>query len=515
MSASLDPADWPAFRAQAHRMLDDIVDYLEHIRGRPVWQPAPDEVRGRFRAAVPEAPTDLAEVHREFLRDILPYVSGGAHPGFMGWVHGGGTPVGMLAEMLAGGLNANLAGRDHIPIEVERQIVRWMREIFGFPETATGLFVTGTSMANLIAVLIARDAALGFETRCAGVAANPQRLTAYASVEAHSCLAKALDIAGLGSDALRQIDLRTLEDAIAADRRAGFTPFLVIGTAGTVDTGAIDELDALADVCRRERLWFHVDGAFGALAMLAPDLAPRLKGIQRADSLAFDFHKWGQVPYDAGFVLVRDGDLHRQAFATSAHYLRREERGLAGGAPWPCDFGPDLSRGFRALKTWLTLKVYGTAALGAVISNTCASARALAARIAETPELELLAPVSLNIVCYGFRSPDVDRINSRIVVNLQESGLVAPSTTVVDGRTAIRAAIVSHRTSRREIELLVEQTIVYGLFEHACLLAEKGRTRDARDAYIQLLKRDPAHRLALNNLGTLLYGTGYRTAART
>ena len=512
---SLDPADWPAFRAQAHRMLDDIVDYLEHIRERPVWQPAPGEVRARFRADPPVAPSDLAEVHREFLRDILPYVSGGAHPGFMGWVHGGGTPVGMLAEMLAGGLNANLGGRDHIPIEVERQIVRWMQQIFGFPESASGLFVTGTSMANLIAVLIARDAALGFETRCTGVAANPKRLTAYASVEAHNCIAKAMDIAGLGSDALRQIDLRTLEDAIAADRRAGFTPFLVIGTAGTVDTGAIDDLDTLADICRRERLWFHVDGAFGALAILAPDLAPRLKGIEHADSLAFDFHKWGQVPYDAGFVLVRDGDLHRQAFATSAPYLRREERGLAGAAPWPCDFGPDLSRGFRALKTWLTLKVYGTAALGAVISNTCALARALAGRITETPELELLAPVTLNIVCFGYRSDDADRINSRIVVELQESGLVAPSTTTIDGRIAIRAAIVSHRTSLREIELLVAKTVATGLFESACRLAETGRTIEAREAYIELLKRDPSHRLALNNLGTLLYGTGYRTAART
>ena len=167
-------------------------------------------------------------------------------------------------------------------------------------------------------------------------------------------------------DGRYRIDLNALEEAIEADRRAGLTPFLVVGTAGTVDTGAIDDLDALAGICRRERLWFHVDGAYGALAILAPDLAPRLKGIERADSLAFDFHKWGQVPYDAGFILVRDGVLHRQAFAASAPYLRRELRGLAAGAPWPCDYGPDLSRGFRALKTWFTLKVYGTDALGAV-----------------------------------------------------------------------------------------------------------------------------------------------------
>ena len=568
--ATLDPADWTAFRAQAHRMLDDMLDYARDIRDRPVWQPAPAEVRARFHSDLPEAPSELAAVHADFMRDILPYAAGNVHPGFMGWVHGGGTPVGMLAEMLSAGLNANLGGRDHAPIEVERQIVRWMRRIFGFPESATGLFVTGTSMANLIGVLIARDAELGFEVRCGGVAGSPKRLAAYASVAAHSCIAKALDIAGIGSDALRsipvdrrhRISLDALREAIEEDRRTGRTPFLVVGTAGTVDTGAIDDLDALAGLCRGERLWFHVDGAYGALAMLAPDLAPRLAGIERADSLAFDFHKWGQVPYDAGFILVRDGVLHRNTFATSAPYLRKELRGLAAGAPWPCDYGPDLSRGFRALKTWFTLKVYGTAALGAAISRTCALARRLETLIAATPELELLAPVELNVVCYRYRSEDAQRINPRIVIELQESGVVAPSTTILDGRLAIRAAIVSHRTSHREIDLLVEKSVALGRameasaaasraprapadgdwppqrareaalddldgriaedpasvglrFERAGLLAEMGRALEARNAYIDVLTRNPAHRLALNNLGTLLYGTGYRSAART
>src|ERR1700679_3479103 len=169
-------------------MLDDALTYLEHIRDRPVWQPIPDEVRGHFHEPVPRAPSDLNQVHAGFLRNILPYATGNTHPGFMGWVHGGGTPVGMLAEMLAASLNANLGGRDHIPIEVERQIVRWMQSIFGFPESATGLFVTGTSMANLIGVLIARDVALGFEARCEGVAANPRRLTAYAAACVHACV---------------------------------------------------------------------------------------------------------------------------------------------------------------------------------------------------------------------------------------------------------------------------------------------------------------------------------------
>jgi tetratricopeptide (TPR) repeat protein len=380
-----------------------------------------------------------------------------------------------------------------------------------------------------------------------------------------------MDISGIGSDALRLIpvdgryrmDRNALEKVIDADRRAGLTPFLVVGTAGTVDTGAIDDLDSLAAICHRERLWFHVDGAFGALAILAPDLAPRLKGIESADSLAFDFHKWGQVPYDAGFILVRDGALHRKAFASSAAYLRKELRGLAAGSPWPCDYGPDLSRGFRALKTWFTLKVLGAQALGSVISRTCALARYLESRIAETPQLELLAPVELNVVCFRYRAGDAGRINPQIVLELQESGIVAPSTTILDGRLAIRAALVNHRTGRNEIDLLVEKTVALGRamqgsaarnrapqppqpgadwpphrareaalrdlsariasdpdavslrFESACLLTELGRTPEARDAYLDLLAREPSHRLALNNLGTLLHATGFRTAART
>ena len=312
---------------------------------------------------------------------------------------------------------------------------------------------------------------LGGEVRRGGVANGAARLTAYASREAHGCIGRALDFAGLGGDALRlirsdhrrRIDLGALADAIAADRAAGYTPFLGVGTAGTVDTGAVDDLEGMAALCRREKLWFHVDGAYGALAMLAPELAPRLRGIALADSLAFDFHKWGQVPYDAGFILVRDGELHRQAFSTSASYLKRETRGLAAGSPWPCDFGLDLSRGFRALKTWFTFKVHGAAAMGAAIARTCALARYLESRIASTPELELMAPVGLNIVCFPLprRMMPTGSID-RIVVELQESGTVAPSTTVIGGQLAIRAAIVNHRTGQAEIDMLLDRTLALG-----------------------------------------------------
>jgi glutamate/tyrosine decarboxylase-like PLP-dependent enzyme len=451
-------------------MLDDILDYIENIRERPVWQPIPDGVRARFQATVPAGPTDLAAVHDEFMRDILPFATGNVHPGFMGWVHGGGNVPGMLAEMLAAGLNANLGGRDHMPIEVERQITHWLRQLFGFPDTASGLFVTGTSMANLLGVLIARTRALGVEVRRNGVGSAGKRLVAYTSAAAHGCISQAMDLSGLGSAALhviptnglQQIDVDALDAAIAQDRHAGLTPFLVVGTAGTVDTGAVDDLASLAAIAACEKLWFHVDGAIGALAILAPDIAPRLAGIQQADSIALDFHKWGQVPYDAGFILVRDGTLHRDTFASPAAYLRRETRGLAAGALWPCDFGPDLSRGFRALKTWFTLKVYGTEALGAMISRTCELARYLEIQIATARDLELLAPVSLNIVCFRHRGDDPDRLNAKIVADLHESGIAAPSTTTIGNRLAIRAAIVNHRTELRDIDALLNAVLKFG-----------------------------------------------------
>jgi aromatic-L-amino-acid decarboxylase len=467
---TLDPVDWPTLRQQGHRMLDDMFDYLENLRERPVWQPMPQQVRDTFRQSLPAEPTSLAEVHETFLHDILPYAVGNAHPGFMGWVHGGGTAVGMLAEMLAAGLNANLGGRDQAPLEVERQMLQWVQELFGFPQDATGLFVTGSSMANLIGVLVARSKAQGVDVRNRGVADSNVRLVAYTSEAAHGCIAQAMEIAGLGSDSLRriptndqyQIDISLLKQKIVADRDQGYTPFLIVGTAGSVDVGSIDELTTLADVAQQEGLWLHVDGAYAALGMLAPEIAPLLAGIERADSLAFDFHKWGQVPYDAGFILVRDGKLHLDTFASSEAYLRRDDRAMAANSPWPCDFGPDLSRGFRALKTWFTIKVYGAKKLGRVIYRSCTLAQYMRRRIEEEPGLELLAPVALNIVCFRYRCENADEVNATIVAKLQQLGIAAPSTTTIRGQLAIRAAIVNHRTKSCDIDTLLRSVIQIG-----------------------------------------------------
>jgi aromatic-L-amino-acid decarboxylase len=463
--ASLDPDDWSDLRAQGHRMLDDMFDNLATVAERPLWQAPTSDQRARYRAELPRGPGRLEDAHAQFMADVAPYGSGNRHPGFMGWVQGGGTAVGMLAEMLAGGLDANLGGRDHMPIVVERQVALWMAELFGFGPEASGIFLTGTSLANLCAVLVARDRALGADVRHTGV--RDVRVVAYASKGVHSCIVRAMDMTGLGWDRLRLIEtdadyaisLPALEAAIAADRAQGLKPFLIVGTAGSVDVGAIDDLDGLADIAQREGAAFHVDGALGALGVLAPAVAPRLKGIERADSLALDFHKLAQAPYDAGFLLVRDAAAHKRTFTYSeAAYLRHAERGLAGGEWWPCDFGPDLSRGFRALKVWFALKTYGLDALGAVIGRTCELAAELARRVAASEELELLAPVGLNIVCFGYVGAD----NAAIAADLQEAGRVAPSTTTLNGRTAIRAAIVNHRTGPEDIEALVEGVLARG-----------------------------------------------------
>ena len=470
---SLDPTDWTDLRALGHRMVDDMFDHLASLRDGPVWRPMPEEARRQMRRALPRGASPPEAVYEDFQRLVRPFATGNLHPRFMGWVHGGGNPIGMLAELLAGGLNANLGGRDHAPIEVERQVIAWSAEILGFPHNASGVLVTGTSIANLIGVLVARSATLGPSVRRYGVgAAEMTGLTAYTSAAAHGCLPRAMEMAGLGSAALRmipcddqgQMRLDALADRVAEDRAQKHRPFLVVGTAGTVDIGAVDDLAGLADFAEAESLWFHVDGAFGAIAALAPKLRPLLAGIERANSVAFDFHKWAQVPYDAGCIVVRDAARQLETFGAEAAYLQRERRGLASGGVWPCDLGPDLSRGFRALKVWMTLSVYGADRIGAIAQQTCDLAAALADRVDREPALERLAPVALNIVCFRFIAADgdVDRLNADIVADLQEAGIAAPSTTIINGVLAIRAAIVNHRTSHHDIEVLVDAVLEMG-----------------------------------------------------
>lgn len=461
---NLDPEDWPAFRALARRTLEAALDHMEGAAERPVWSPTPEAARAALASPPPwegEGPEAAAEAA---LAHILPYPTGNTHPRFFGWVHGAGTPGGLVAEIIAAAMNANCGGRDHAAILVERQVIEWCREAFGFPEGAGGLVLSGTSTGTVLALLAARERALP-GARAKGV--GGARLVGYASAESHSCIMRAFDQIGLGSEALRLIPvdgdfrMRTdaLREAIAADRATGAQPFLVVGAAATVNTGATDDLSALADIAAAEGLWLHVDGAFGALMALSPTLAPRVRGMERAQSLAFDFHKWAHVNYDAGAVLVRERPALLDAFGQGADYLAGMPRGLGGAKPWPSDMGIELSRGFRALKVWFALKEHGLNRIGEKIAENVACAARLAGLVEAAEDFELLAPAPLNIVCFRHVPPgftgDLDALNREIVMRLQESGEAAPSTTMIRGRLAIRVNITNHRTRLADMDLLI------------------------------------------------------------
>jgi glutamate/tyrosine decarboxylase-like PLP-dependent enzyme len=462
--SSLDPVDWGATRAMGHRMLDDMLDWLQGARARPVWAQMPAEKRLEMRVPLPASGTGMEEIYADFQRLVLPYGAGNDHPRFFGWVNGGGTAAGILAELLVAVFNPNCGGRDHAAIEVERQVIAWAAEAIGLPADTGGVLIAGSSMANMVALLVARRAALGPDVRSQGV--GGAGLTAYCSAAAHGCIPRAMDMAGIGTDSLRLIpadanrrmDTAALEAAIGKDRAAGRRPFLIVGTAGTVDTGAFDDLDAIATIAAREGIWFHVDGAFGATAAFSARFKPLLRGAGRADSLAFDFHKWAQAPYDCGCVLVRDRGMQLATFAQSLAYLEGAERGIAGNPPWPRDLGPDLSREFRALKVWFTLRAYGANGIGQVVDNCCDVAQHMAARVRREPALELLAPVALNIVCFRVAegSDDLNTLNKELVADIQEAGIAAPSTTTIGGKLAIRAGVFNHRSTREDADALVD-----------------------------------------------------------
>jgi glutamate/tyrosine decarboxylase-like PLP-dependent enzyme len=353
----------------------------------------------------------------------------------------------------------------------------------GFPSGSSGVLVTGGSMANLLGVAVARHAALkagGYDVREHGLqpapgGAKPRRLLCYGSAETHGWARKAVELLGLGNTAFRRVpagddytmDLAALKRAVAADRAAGALPCCVIATAGTVNTGATDDLAAIADFCRSEAIWFHVDGAFGAMLRLSNTLRERVAGIERADSLAFDLHKWGYLPFECACVLVRDGELHRATFAASASYLGETERGvIAGGLPF-ADRGIDLTRGFKALKVWLSFKAHGVAAFGRLIEQNVRQARYLGDLVEAHPELELLAPVALNVVCFryaprGVAQDRLNAINQEILLRVQESGVAVPSATVLQDRFALRCANVNHRTRQRDFDTVVAEVVRMG-----------------------------------------------------
>lgn len=470
---TLDPGSWEELRAHGHRVLDELLDWLRTLRDRPVWQPVPGTVREELTTGASQEGQGLEQAWDDFRRLVLPYPWGNVHPRFWGWVNGTGSPSGALAELATAVINTNAGGGNQIAPLVEGQVLDWCKELLGFPASASGVLVTGGSVANLVALAAARDAADPPIGERGLWGRSP--LVVYASAETHNSVDKAVRLLGLGDAGLRRIpvapdfriDLAALEAAIAEDRREGRRPCCVVGNAGTVNTGAIDDLPALSAIAAREQLWFHVDGAFGALAALSERLRPLVDGMARADSIAFDLHKWLSMPYDVGAVLVRDPEAHRRPFTTQASYLARLPRGAAPIDQDPGSLSPELSREFRGLKVWLLLKEHGIAKYARLIEQNVSQAKYLAALVHRHSELELLAPVPLNIVCLrycrGPRGEDrLDEINREILMRIQEDGVAVPSATVLNGKFGIRVAITNHRTVMADLDLFAERLVAIG-----------------------------------------------------
>lgn len=470
---SLDPVDWDADRAVAHRMLDDMFDFLAGVADRPVWQPLPDAVREGFSSGIPREGAALAQVYDEFARNVLPYPTGNIHPRFFGWVMGNGTVTGMLAEMLTAAMNSHGAGFEQSAFYVEKQVIAWLAELVGFPADSSGVLVSGGTMANLNGLAAARHEKAGYDIRRLGLgSSDTPQLTCYGSSETHSWISKACELMGMGREAFRsvavdagfRVDPAAMRAMIAADIAAGFRPFCIIGTVGTVNTAAIDDIAALREIADEFDCWLHVDGAFGALAAWSKAYAGRVAAQACADSIAFDLHKWGYMPYEIGCVLTRNPAVQEATFGTSASYLLPAVRGMGVRNTYFADRGIQLSRSFRALKAWMSMKHQGTDLIGAVIGQNIAQAAHLSGKVEAHPHLELLAPTSLNIVCFRYRAdgvddPALDRLNEEILLRIQESGYAIPSQTILAGRFAIRVNITNHRTKLSDLDGLLDEVV--------------------------------------------------------
>ena len=476
---TLDPADWAATRALGQRIVNDALAYLETLRERPVWQHAPPEIKAHFAGPPPLDPTPAEQVYREYVDYILPHQLGCNHPRFWGWVAGSGTVMAIFAELLAAASDAVSGSFSYCSNNyVELQVLDWCKDLLGYPASASGLLTSGGSASNLIGLAVARHAKAGFDVRSQGMQSARRPLTLYCSEEAHSSIQKAVELLGFGSESLRrvptnaalQIDVGALQAQIATDRAQGQLPICVIGVAGTTNTGAIDDLPALADLCAQEGLWLHVDGAFGAWAAIAPQSKHLVAGLERADSLAFDLHKWMYLPYPIGCILVANAEAHRQAFSLSPTYLAHGEgqHGLTGvDVPWLSDYGLELSRGFAALKAWMTIKEHGSAKYGRLIQQNIDQAHYLAHLVENAAELELALPVSLNVVCFRYTRPGcdavtLDRLNKQIEIELQERGIAAPSVVSIRGNKYLHVAITNHRSRREDFDILVQGVIRIG-----------------------------------------------------
>lgn len=467
---SLDPEDWDKLRELGHRAFDDAIELLRSVGDRPIWQPLPDASRELFAEALPTDPSPQEKVYEQVRDHILPYPTGNIHPRFWSWVGGTGTPSQLLADLVISTMNCGGLGFDEVASSyVELQLLNWLKTMLGYPQDASGLLVSGGSMANLVGLAVARTHIAPYDVRDSGVdvSAHP-RLIYYASSETHSCVRKAIELIGLGSESLRTIpvrddftiDIDELHDAIAADRANGHLPACIIVNVGTVNTGAVDPINVLVDLALQENMWVHADAAFGAFAKLSAASASLVDGLERVDSLAFDLHKWLYVQYNCGGVLIRTPETHRNTFSVVPAYIRKFDRGLASGPINFSEYGVQLSRSFAALRAWMGLKIEGVTRYGQQIEQNIQQARYLTMLVEKEPDLQMMAPTAMNIVNFRFVEDDydddqLDDLNAEILMRLQERGIAAPSSTELNGRFTIRVAICNHRSRRSDFDALV------------------------------------------------------------
>jgi len=467
--------DAEEFRRVGRQVVDRVAQYLSSLPNGPVFQPLTPEARTKLldlplpdEGLPPQAAFEFAAEH------LLTHPMGNGHPRFFGWVNSPPAPRAILLEVIAAAMNPSCAGGDHAAIYLERATVRWLMELLGFPtDKSMGLLVSGGSMATLTALAAARHHAAqnaGWNVRAQGLQHVTKPLVLYMSGEGHSCVRKSVELLGLGSEALHvvpvdrenHLDVEALRTAIFQDRAAGLMPFCVVASAGTVATGAIDPLDRIADLCAEQKLWFHIDGAYGAVGILDDRLQARYAGMERADSLALDPHKWLSVPVECGCVLVRNASLLRETFSLVPEYLRTEEGKGFGGLPWYSEYGFQQTRGFRALKLWSTLIQRGRTGLAATIRRHNDLARYFATQIEAAPDFELCAPVELSIVCFRYvpeslRGQDepLNALNKRIMETVQGGGDAFITNAVLNGRFALRACILHYATKEEDLDALM------------------------------------------------------------
>ncbi len=470
----LDPENWDDIKTLGYQIIDDMVDYLKNVGDQKPWTPIPQQVKEEFKKSVPHQPSDIFEVYDEFKQNIFPYPGGNIHPKHFSWVQGTGTPMGALADLLAGVMNNNATIGDQSALYVDKQVINWCKELLNYPADASGILVSGGSIANITALIVARNTIIA-NSKNEGVYTATGKLTAYCSAETHNCIGKAAEVIGIGNQQLRkipvndkfEIDIEALKSKIKEDKANGFIPFCIVGNAGTVNTGAIDALDELLQIAGDEKIWFHIDGAFGALAKLVPAYRDRLKAIEEADSVAFDLHKWMYMQYEVGCVLFKNAAAHRAAFATAVNYLTAHDRGLAAGPETISNYGMELSRGFKALKVWMSLKEHGLDKYSAMIAQNIDQAFYLGERVQQHQSLELMAAVTMNIVCYRYNPGGLDDeqlniLNKELLMRMHELGVAAPSSTILNGRYAIRVAITNHRTRRQHLNEMIAGTVEIG-----------------------------------------------------